>query len=137
MPAARVSAAALSKTVPGARPSGSNDISTAANRNRSPWFRRYGWTDRNGNGFWDEGEQGNLLVSQGGVASTVVDPNLENTHTRELSANDARRNDRGWEAERASGNVDLAELGVRVGDVVNVHEPGQRPAAEAENLLRA
>ncbi len=37
----------------------------------------------NGNGSWDEGEQGNLLATQGGVASTVVDPNLENTYTRE------------------------------------------------------
>jgi hypothetical protein len=64
----------------------SNDISTAANPNRSPWFRRYTWTDRNSNGAWDEGEQGNLLSSQGGVASTVVDPNLENTYTREVSA---------------------------------------------------
>jgi hypothetical protein len=63
----------------------SNDISTAANPNRSPWFRRYAWTDRNANGFWDEGEQGNLLTSQGGVASSVVDPDLENTFTREVS----------------------------------------------------
>lgn len=65
----------------------SNDISTAANPNRSPWFRRYGWTDRNGNGFWDEGEQGSVpLATQGGVASTIVDPDLDNTYTRELSA---------------------------------------------------
>ena len=64
----------------------SNDISSAANPNRSPWFRRYQWTDRNGNGSWDEGEQGTLISSQGGVASTVVDPNLEDTYTRELSA---------------------------------------------------
>jgi hypothetical protein len=63
----------------------SNDISTAANPNRSPWFRRYTWADRNNNGFWDEGEQGSLLQTQGGVASTVVDPALENTHTREVS----------------------------------------------------
>jgi hypothetical protein len=63
----------------------SNDISTAANPNRSPWFQRRGWTDLNGNGSWDEGEQGNLLSSQGGVASTVVDPDLENTFTREYS----------------------------------------------------
>jgi hypothetical protein len=82
----------------------SNDISTAANPNRSPWFRRYAWADRNGNGFWDEGEQGNLLSSQGGVASTVVDPDLENTFTREFSA---------WfEREFA------ASFGVRTGMVV-------------------
>ena len=64
----------------------SNDIATAANPNRSPWFRRYAWADRNGNGYWDEGEQGNLLQSQGGVASTTVHPDLENTYTREYSA---------------------------------------------------
>jgi hypothetical protein len=64
----------------------SNDIATASNPNRSPWFRRYAWSDANGNGQWDEGEQGNLLASQGGVASTVVDPNLEDTFTREYSA---------------------------------------------------
>ncbi len=63
----------------------SNDISTAANPNRSPWFRRYAWADANRNGQWDEGEQGDLLATQGGVASTVVDPDLENTYTRELS----------------------------------------------------
>ena len=63
----------------------SNDIATAANPNRSPWWRRYAWGDTNGNGSFDEGEQGNLLATQGGVASTVVDPNLENTQTREIS----------------------------------------------------
>ena len=64
----------------------SNDISSPANPNRSPWFRRYQWADTNGNGSWNEGEQGTLISSQGGVASTVVDPDLENTYTRELSA---------------------------------------------------
>jgi hypothetical protein len=63
----------------------SNDIATAANPNRSPWFRRYAWTDRDRDGAWDEGEQGNLLQSQGGIASAVVDPDLENTFTREIS----------------------------------------------------
>lgn len=63
----------------------SNDIGSNANPNRSPWFRRYQWTDRNGSGSWDEGEQGTLLSSQGGVASTVVDPNLQDTYTREVS----------------------------------------------------
>lgn len=82
----------------------SNDISTAANPNRSPWFRRYSWTDRNGNGSWDEGEQGNLLATQGGVASTVVDPNLENTFTREVS---------GWFEHELAPN-----FGVRTGMVM-------------------
>ena len=82
----------------------SNDISTAANPNRSPWFRRYTWTDRNSNGSWDEGEQGNVLATQGGVASTVVDPNQENTFTRELS---------GWFEHELAPN-----FGVRTGVVM-------------------
>jgi hypothetical protein len=84
----------------------SNDISTAANPNRSPWFRRYPWIDRNGNGFWDEGEQDEtrLLATQGGVASTVVDPNLKNTQTREFSA---------WVERELAAN-----FGVRTGVVV-------------------
>jgi hypothetical protein len=82
----------------------SNDISTAANPNRSPWFRRYAWTDRTVNGYWDEGEQGNLLASQGGVASSVVDPNLENTFTREYS---------GWVEREIATN-----FGVRTGFVM-------------------
>ena len=82
----------------------SNDISGPANPNRSPWYRRYAWTDRNTNGSWDEGEQGTLLFSQGGVASTVVDPDLENTYTREVS---------GWIEREVAAN-----FGVRTGFVV-------------------
>ncbi len=82
----------------------SNDIATAANPNRSPWFRRYTWSDRNSNGVWDEGEQGNLLQTQGGVASAVVDPDLENTFTRELST---------WFERELAAN-----FGVRTGLVV-------------------
>jgi hypothetical protein len=82
----------------------SNDISSVANPNRSPWFRRYQWADRNGNGSWDEGEQGAQLFTQGGVASTVVDPDLEDTYTRELSA---------WAEREVAAN-----FGVRTGVVV-------------------
>jgi hypothetical protein len=83
----------------------SNDISSNANPNRSPWYRRYAWTDRNGNGYWDEGEQGLVpTFSQGGVASTVVDPNLEDTYTRELST---------WVERELAAN-----FGVRTGLVV-------------------
>ena len=52
----------------------SNDISTAANPNRSPWFRRYRWADANQNGHLGRGrtrpQSTGLLSSQGGVAST-------------------------------------------------------------------
>lgn len=82
----------------------SNDISNNANPNRSPWYRRYAWTDLNRNGSWNEGEQGTLLFSQGGAASTVVDPDLENTYTREVS---------GWIEREVAAN-----FGVRTGFVM-------------------
>ena len=44
-----------------------------------------GWTDRNGNGIFDTGEQGVQLV-QGGRASTVFDENLENTYMNQFTA---------------------------------------------------
>ncbi len=83
----------------------SNDISTPANPNRSPWFRRYSWSDVNRNGVWDEGEQvGSPLMTQGGVASAVVDPDLEDTYTREFST---------WFERELAAN-----FGVRTGFVV-------------------
>jgi hypothetical protein len=100
----------------------SNDIATAANPNRSPWFRRYSWSDANGNGQWDEGEQGNLLASQGGVASTVVDPNLEDTFTREYSA---------WFERELAAN-----FGVRTGLVVRQIR-NQRANADANRPFSA
>lgn len=82
----------------------SNEIASAANPNRSPWYQRRRWTDGNGNGSWDEGEQGALLSSQGGVASTVVDPDLQDTYTRELST---------WVEREVAAN-----FGIRTGLVV-------------------
>ena len=66
----------------------SNDISTAANPNRSPWFRRYSWTDPNGNGLLRRGRTGRALLCHHRAASParVVDPDLEDTFTREISA---------------------------------------------------
>jgi hypothetical protein len=60
----------------------------AANVNTNPpdVFRRYAWTDRNGDLVWQEGEQGTLLGSQGGVGSAGIDPGLNDTWTREASA---------------------------------------------------
>jgi hypothetical protein len=100
----------------------SNDIATAANPNRSPWFRRHSWTDANGNGFFDEGEQGGLLATQGGVASTLVDPDLEDTFTREYS---------GWVERELATN-----FGVRTGFVIRQIR-NQRVTADANRPFSA
>ena len=47
----------------------SNDISTAANPNRSPWFRRYKWTDRNSNGHLGRRRTGHDVLSDARAAS--------------------------------------------------------------------
>jgi hypothetical protein len=49
------------------------------------WNKRYSWTDPNRNGRWDPGEEGRLVSTSGGVATESLDPNLEDTFTRELA----------------------------------------------------
>jgi len=49
------------------------------------WYRRYSWTDPNGSGRWEPGEEGALVATSGGVATESIDPDLEDTYTRELA----------------------------------------------------
>lgn len=50
------------------------------------WNKRYTWTDPNRNGVYDPGEEGRLVSTSGGVATESLDPNLEDTFTREVAA---------------------------------------------------
>jgi outer membrane receptor protein involved in Fe transport len=61
-------------------------LASYVNTNPPDVYRRYAWTDTNGNGVWNNGEQGALLASAGGVGSASIDPNLKNTFTREVAA---------------------------------------------------
>jgi hypothetical protein len=55
--------------------------------NAPAWWRRYRWTDINGDGRWNPGEQGATLVSsRGGVATESLDPALQDTRTDEIAA---------------------------------------------------
>jgi hypothetical protein len=49
------------------------------------WWHRYEWADPNGNGVWDPGEQGQLIETQGGVASRSRDPNEKDPYTLDMS----------------------------------------------------
>jgi hypothetical protein len=62
------------------------DLASGLNPNATMWLRRFGWTDANRNGVFDEGEQGALQLVQGGTASTVFDPDLENTYVKQVTA---------------------------------------------------
>jgi outer membrane receptor protein involved in Fe transport len=62
------------------------DLASGLNPNATMWFERYGWTDGNGNGVFDQGEQGALQLVQGGRAATTFDENLENTYVDQFTA---------------------------------------------------
>ena len=73
------------------------------NPNANQWWQQYPWSDRNGNGTWDDGEQGRLLNRRGGVAAESLDPNHELSFVDELA---------GW-IERELGS----DAGIRSGFV--------------------
>lgn len=55
------------------------------NPNPALWYTRYQWTDLNGNGVWNEGEQGQLIANAGGITNEGIDPNLKMGITNELA----------------------------------------------------
>jgi hypothetical protein len=66
---------------------GTSVIAENLNNNPVDWYNRYNWVDKNGNGVWDNGEQGLLTASRGGVGSAILDPaGLNDTFTREAAA---------------------------------------------------
>src|SRR5262252_4043407 len=65
---------------------GTTAIDSLVNPNSPDWWRRYTWTDTNKDGVWQNGEQGAAPTSSnGGVGSTQLDPNLQDTRTREAA----------------------------------------------------
>lgn len=56
------------------------------NNNPADWYRRYRWTDTNGNGTYNAGEEGVIIAQRGGAATAFLDSNIKNTRTDEVSA---------------------------------------------------
>lgn len=61
-------------------------LASDTNNNPADWYRRYRWTDTNGNGTYNAGEEGVIIAQRGGAASSSLDPNIKNTRTGEVSA---------------------------------------------------
>jgi hypothetical protein len=86
------------------------------------WNKRYSWNDPNGNGVWDPGEEAAcgrpscLVASSGGAATESMDPDLQDTYTREVA---------GWFERELVTN-----FGVRTGFVWR----GQRQRYERVNI---
>ena len=54
--------------------------------NSSSWWKRYRWVDANNNNRWDgPGELGALVDQRGGAATESLDPNLEDSYTKEFA----------------------------------------------------
>jgi outer membrane receptor protein involved in Fe transport len=58
----------------------------SSNPNPNVWWKRYAWTDPNRNGVWDQGEEGRLLATAGGVETSTLDPDLRDSYTNEIAA---------------------------------------------------
>jgi hypothetical protein len=56
------------------------------NANSGLWWERYTWTDLNGSGVWEPGEEGRSLGSRGGVAVERLDPEARLPFVREVAA---------------------------------------------------
>ena len=93
-------------------------LSQDNNANPEVWNRRYVWNDLNGDRIYQKGEEGRLNSSAGGVATQILDPNLEDSYTREVAL---------W-FEREL----LTDFGVRTGAVWR----GERQLAQAFNANR-
>ena len=65
---------------------GASGIGASVNENAPDWYRRYSWTDTNGNLRYDAGEEGVIIAQRGGAATSFLDPNIKDTMTSEVSA---------------------------------------------------
>lgn len=109
------------------------DLASGLNPNATMWFERYGWTDLNGNGIFNPGEQGALQLVQGGRATTTFDENLENTYVnqatvyveRELVANFGVRSGFVWNGRRqVRGQINVNRPLSAYSVPVNFIDPG-------------
>jgi hypothetical protein len=109
------------------------DLGFNVNPNSPVWWERYKWSDSNGNGVWDLGEQADLLERRGGVASASIDPGLKLAFVREATARiEQELPGRGsiqtgiiWRAERQQGARQRASWPFDAFTVVKtINDPG-------------
>jgi len=64
---------------------GTGSVDEQVNPNARDWNRRFNWTDSNGDRLWQPGEETLLTARSGGVGSTLLDPDLQDSRTREIA----------------------------------------------------
>lgn len=60
-------------------------LSQDVNPNPEVWFKRYAWTDRNGDRLYQPGEEGQLNSAAGGASTVRLAEDLQDTFTREVA----------------------------------------------------
>ena len=81
------------------------------NPNQPNWWERWTWSDDNGSGVWEPGEESVLQESRGGTAAIAVDPALRPAYMHEAAARVEREVAGGlhvssavvWRGERQQG----------------------------------
>jgi len=94
-------------------------LADTVSNNPGDQFSTYNWTDLNGDGLWQRGEEGATPIAQtGGASSVTFDPDLRNSYTNELSV---------WLERELPGKV-----GARIGYVYKMDRDGY----QRENVNR-
>lgn len=64
----------------------STELAFNVNPNARVWWERFAWSDENGDGLWQPGEQaGEPLDQRGGTSLEFIDPRLEPAYIREVT----------------------------------------------------
>jgi hypothetical protein len=63
----------------------STELGFNANPNPQVWLARYSWSDGNGSGVWDAGEEQALLERRGGTSTDALDPRLRLPYMHEAT----------------------------------------------------
>jgi len=58
---------------------------TGSSNPNGSWQKRHVWNDTNGDRLWQPGEEGRLISSAGGVATTSLDPEQKDDYTYDMS----------------------------------------------------
>lgn len=64
---------------------GTGSVDELVNPNAVDWNKRYNWNDANHDLLWQPGEETLLTAQSGGVGSTQLDANLQDTRTKEVA----------------------------------------------------
>jgi hypothetical protein len=115
------------------------------NPNSNQWYRRYKWSDTDGSGVWEEGEETGAPMIRGGSAIESLDPQLKlpfvrevgGSIERELFANVAIRSGVVWRGERQHFMRQNVNWPAEAFDIpVDIPDPGPRGTIDGGTTIQ-